>query len=561
MRNLKLSAKLIGGFMIMALMLLVGGLVGLLGISQVDSRLKDISNVHFPGIYNVGVMNEAQINIKRVDKSLLTSETFNKSGEREQLLRNLDEALVRAEKSWKNYDALPRTKAVEVIWDNLKPQWEIWRNNQNEFIALVKESKKREASAFFAGALSESFGKTEKLLRDLSDTNLKLAVEAREAGNAQAVWLKVTALIGTIFGIIIAIVFGIYFSRSITIPINRVIASLTETSTQFAEAANQIALSSNSLAEGTSAQASAVEEVSAVMKELKSSNQRFYDLLQSIVKSGETSLTIGFEVFNMLKQTRKTMKVIKKSSEDTALIVKAIEKIAFQTNLLALSASVEAAHAGESGTGFAVVAGEVRGLGSRSTEAVKNTTGLIDQTVDIVIGGNNFVGVSMKKFMEFVDPIMKANEIVTAAGVSANSVRVGRGRTDGVLRGAARRGAGIFVVQLPSGAGLHGRHRLARARRRVRHRGSADPSAVRAGHRRRRVRGGGGVGDFAEGLVQIYANQNRHGATDFFDGAAPSSFSEKRLARIASGDALLHPGHPVRDRGAEHVEDSVSGRL
>ena len=425
MRNLKLSAKLIGGFMIMALMLLVGGLVGLFGISQVDSRLKDISNVHFPGIYNVGVMNEAQINIKRVDKSLLTSETFNKSGEREQLLRNLDEALVRAEKSWKNYDALPRTKAVEVIWDNLKPQWEIWRNNQNEFIALVKESKKREASALFAGALSESFGKTEKLLRDLSDTNLKLAVEAREAGNAQAVWLKVTALIGTIFGIIIAIVFGIYFSRSITIPINRVIASLTETSTQFAEAANQIALSSNSLAEGTSAQASAVEEVSAVMKELKSSNQRFYDLLQSIVKSGETSLTIGFEVFNMLKQTRKTMKVIKKSSEDTALIVKAIEKIAFQTNLLALSASVEAAHAGESGTGFAVVAGEVRGLGSRSTEAVKNTTGLIDQTVDIVIGGNNFVGVSMKKFMEFVDPIMKANEIVTAAGEASKKQAAG----------------------------------------------------------------------------------------------------------------------------------------
>ena len=282
-----------------------------------------------------------------------------------------------------------------------------------------------EAPALFAGALSESFGKTEKLLRDLSDTNLKLAVEAREAGNAQAVWLKVTALIGTIFGIIIAIVFGIYFSRSITIPINRVIASLTETSTQFAEAANQIALSSNSLAEGTSAQASAVEEVSAVMKELKSSNQRFYDLLQSIVKSGETSLTIGFEVFNMLKQTRKTMKVIKKSSEDTALIVKAIEKIAFQTNLLALSASVEAAHAGESGTGFAVVAGEVRGLGSRSTEAVKNTTGLIDQTVDIVIGGNNFVGVSMKKFMEFVDPIMKANEIVTAAGEASKKQAAG----------------------------------------------------------------------------------------------------------------------------------------
>ncbi len=230
MRNLTLSAKLIGGFMAMGLMLLVGGSVGMFGISQVSGDLGSFSEVRLPEIYNLEGILEAQQTIAATQQSLLTAELFSKSSEREALLGNLNEALVRAEKGWKNYDALPRTAEIEMIWSKLKPEWEIWHKSQNEFTALVKEGKRDEASALFAGGLSESFNKTEKLLRELSDTNLKQAAEARESGNTRALWMKMMALVGTIFGIIIAIAFGIFFSRSITIPINRVIAKLTDTS-------------------------------------------------------------------------------------------------------------------------------------------------------------------------------------------------------------------------------------------------------------------------------------------------------------------------------------------
>lgn len=76
-----------------------------------------------------------------------------------------------------------------------------------------------------------------------------------------------------------------------------------------------------------------------------------------------------------------SMQPINSSSDKIAQIIKVIDEIAFQTNILALNAALEAARAGEAGMGFAAVAGEVRNLAQRSAKAAKDTSSLIEESL------------------------------------------------------------------------------------------------------------------------------------------------------------------------------------
>ena len=117
---------------------------------------------------------------------------------------------------------------------------------------------------------------------------------------------------------------------------------------------------------------------------------------------------------------------IQKSATATAKIIKVIDEIAFQTNLLALNAAVEAARAGEAGKGFAVVADEVRNLALRSAEAARNTTALIEESVNNARSGVAISADVAKSLGEITAAATKVNaliaEIATAEKEQAHGI-------------------------------------------------------------------------------------------------------------------------------------------
>jgi hypothetical protein len=165
------------------------------------------------------------------------------------------------------------------------------------------------------------------------------------------------------------------------------VAELVESANQVAAAAGQVSSSSQTLAQGASEQAATIEQTSAAALQIDAMARQTTDNSQTTAGIVAQSQS-GFSQMNLsLADMTTAMDGISASGQKISKIVKVIDEIAFQTNILALNAAVEAARAGESGSGFAVVAEEVRNLAQRSAKAAHESAQLIEESIQQSNGG------------------------------------------------------------------------------------------------------------------------------------------------------------------------------
>ncbi len=330
--------------------------------------------------------------------TLQLAQTKDESPERQALVercQSLRRDFLDRSEYWKTQ--LPSGSMKEkLLNDSYAPVLEFFDVLEKQFLPALESGDGEKARQLAAGPLKHAYDRH----RVAIDKTVVLAkAYASETENRATSFIRRIGAACVAVGctaVVLAAVLAVLIARSITRPLRdlfkgmksfstselhktgedfkRIVTGLTESVSQVDEAGRQMASASQRLAEGASEQAASLEETSSALEEMAAMTRTNADNSQHADALAGHARQAGIE-------GERTMGAISESSGQISRIIKVIEEIAFQTNLLALNAAVEAARAGEHGKGFAVVADEVRNLAQRAASAAKETTGLIEGSV------------------------------------------------------------------------------------------------------------------------------------------------------------------------------------
>lgn len=210
------------------------------------------------------------------------------------------------------------------------------------------------------------------------------------------------------------------FVKRLIAMMNSLSNALRRTSEEVSSASENLESSSNVLADGSNRQASAIQETSATIEETASMvRQNNENTKQATILSRNTK-QYADESTDATQKMMETMNELEVSSHEISKIIKAIDDIAFQTNILSLNAAVEAARAGDAGQGFAVVAEEVRNLAQKSAQAAKNTESIIEHNINLSKQGFEMAKEVETSLTKINDEVKKVDELLNEIAVATN---------------------------------------------------------------------------------------------------------------------------------------------
>ncbi len=450
--NIKLGLKLVGGFVAVAIIAAVVGGAGMFGLKGLMAKADVFSEVTIPSLSGLANASTGLQSINAAMRTLINPEISDK--EFEESLKDIEDSRAQYKSGIEIYDPATRTKEEDAAYQEFKSKIEDWKKTNNETVELIQQARKTakdnpKREELFIKAYELTMGTGDDLRRRLDilfdqilAINMTGADDATKDADKEMAFAITLVIAITLIGFILAVIMGLYLSKSITAPMSKsvgvmgsmadgdltgrlkmergdevgimakamdsfsdklsgIIGQIRGSAEQLMAATEEVSSASQQIADGAQQQSASFEELSSSVQanaeNVKSANQIAQDVSKEAKKTEQA-----------MDNTVEAMGGIEKGSKQMADAVQLITEIADQTNLLALNAAIEAARAGEHGKGFAVVADEVRQLAERSATSAKEIQNLIKDNLKQVENGvtvSKQAGESTKIIIESIKKI------------------------------------------------------------------------------------------------------------------------------------------------------------